>query len=47
MQPYVIYKFFENEGDESIIARLELYDRDLASEEINSIMEMLGADYFE
>ena len=46
MQPYVIYKFFENKDDDSIIARLELYDRDLSTEEINSIMDILDAEYF-
>lgn len=47
MQPYVIYKFFKDENDDTIIARLELYDRDLTSEEINNIMDLLDAEYFE
>lgn len=47
MQPYVIYKLFKEESDDSIIAKVELYNRDLSTSEINELMEFFDADYFE
>lgn len=47
MQNLVVYRFFEDESENSIIARLDMYNRELSSEQINSIMDIIYASHFD
>ena len=47
MQPKVSYELYKDETDESIIAKIELYDRDLSIDKVITLMDFFDADFFE